>query len=91
MAKLKFDRNILLKLGTNDSTSVPSDEVWKGTLISEKGSSINYKILAYDSPYTDEIHTNTILGGGYRTKKCSFYRCCIQSSVVPFAKEVSLA
>lgn len=64
MAKLKFDRSILIDLGKDNKTYVPSDEVWKGTLIAERDSSINYKRLNYDSPYTHGMHTNTILVGG---------------------------
>ena len=91
MAKLKFDRSILINLEGDNRTQVPSDEVWKGTLIAGRDSSINYKTLNYDSPYTRGIHTNTILGGGYFAKRSAFLRDCIQASIVALAKEVSLA
>ena len=91
MAKLKFDRSILINLDNDNKTQVPSDEVWKGTLIAGRDSSINYKTLDYDSPYTRGMHTNTILGGGYFAKRITFLRDCIQTSIVALAKEVTLA
>lgn len=72
MAKLKFDRNILLKLDTNNSTSVPSDEVWKGTLLYGSDSSVQYRTISLDSRFSNGISLNVILGGGTQLENVVF-------------------
>lgn len=90
MAKLKFDRSIKISLDKDDRVDVPKDEIWKGTLICGDASSIEFKTIAYET-FTYGISPNSIIGGGHNTERLDFYRDSFQGSIVPSAKEVSLA
>lgn len=102
MAKLKFDRSVDIKLTSNsDKTTVPSNEVWKGTIIGALGSTSNEpggRINGFEicgkvrSESAREGVHSIILGGGLFSKE----GLCLQGLHLKllaniFAKEVSLA
>lgn len=62
MAKLKFDRVIKITLGTNNSTTVPSDEVWKGTIL-VSGLKTKVNGFGVSTENTSSAHS-IMLGGG---------------------------
>ncbi|MGF0096016.1 hypothetical protein ACQRC6_06205 [Peptoniphilus sp. SGI.035] len=71
MAKLKFDRVINITLTNEESAYVPRDEVWKGTLVIEKGSEINGLIILPDNTSNLCLQGSITLGGGCSIRRFS--------------------
>lgn len=92
MAKLKFDRSINIILSKEEKTTVPNDELWRGSLACTSDSYVNgNKLDAGLTAYRSNLIPNVSLGGGYENRISFLYRCGLQNNVVPSAKEVSLA
>ena len=65
MAKLKFDRQININLKDEEKIKVPTDEIWKGTILCRRGSHINGKdVLASSVVGQYAISDGTYLTGG---------------------------
>lgn len=67
MAKIKLDRSINILARNNESTRVPNDEVWKGTLATRYSGAeikINGTSVAGGSESDRAIPIFTTLGGG---------------------------
>lgn len=77
MAKLKFYKVVNIRLSSESTATVPSDEVWKGTLIAQKDTEINGVDSSYElgsnTGYTWGQGTipNVILSGGATIKTSS--------------------
>lgn len=63
MANLKFDRKLNSTLKKDESITVPANEVWKGTIISGRDSTIEYEINGI-SKFGGQEPCNIFLGGG---------------------------
>lgn len=75
MAKLKFDRSINILARDNESTRVPNDEVWKGTLATRYSGAeleINGTSVAGGSRGDRAIPIFTTLGGGATLRSTVF-------------------
>lgn len=77
MAKLKFDRSINISIDDSEGTTVPRDEVWKGTLAGTfERQFLNSIEISGQKQYVGNRANSTyygILGGGAKISgKCTF-------------------
>lgn len=92
MAKLKFDRSINIILSNEEKTTVPNNELWRGSLLCTSDSYVNGDMLDSGSTaYRSNLIPNVSLGGGYGNQMSFLYRCGLQNNLVASSKEVSLA
>lgn len=64
MAKLKFDRAVKLTFKENEKTTVPNDEVWRGTVTGKDGIVLDSSTIGTGNTVGDGVITNVLLGGG---------------------------
>lgn len=64
MAKLKFDRGLKLTFSQNEKTTVPNDEVWRGTVTGKNGIILNSSSIGTGNNVGNGVITNVLLGGG---------------------------
>ena len=65
MAKLKFDRAVKLTFKENEKTTVPSDEVWRGTITGKSGIVLDGSGIGTGNNVGNGVITNVLLGGQY--------------------------
>lgn len=64
MAKLKFDRAVKLSFKENEKTTVPNDEVWRGTVTGKGGIVLDASGIGTGNTVGNGVITNVLLGGG---------------------------
>lgn len=63
MAKLKFDRGLKLTFKQNEKTTVPNDEVWRGTVTGKDGIVLDSSTIGTGNNVGNGVITNVLLGG----------------------------
>ena len=64
MAKLKFDRGLKLTFNQNEKATVPSDEVWRGTITGKSGIVLDGSGIGTGNNVGIGVIPNVLLGGG---------------------------
>lgn len=96
MAKLKFDRSINISIDDSEGTTVPRDEVWKGTLAGTfERQFLNSIEISGQKQYVGNRADSTYYGilGGVLKSQVNAHLQGLHSRLLAniFAKEVSLA
>lgn len=71
MAKLKFDRTVNLNLESNDTVTVPNNEVWRGSLFTA-GSFAEVNGRNIETKNNASVPVLTLGGGATLKGMCSF-------------------
>lgn len=90
MVKLKFGRNVNIKLKSRETVTVPKDEIWKGMLSIDDTLRLNDNQVAgarKDGYYIGYPFT-TIIGGG-ATLEASSYSSVFSGIAFKIVEEVS--